>query len=157
MVQLTEVTVEEKETVEILAGADITDEDDDQYEDIDALDDAALSSDNDDLDADEDDDELADESLLDRIGALRDIIPPTARAKVYNGVYNTASWTWSAGRFIGSAAWVIATGALLVLLPVALELEKEAAMLQQEAQARGAQQQAQQLIGTPGAPALPAK
>lgn len=114
---------------------------DGQYEDLDALEDAALGS-----DSDEDlDDDLADESLLERFAALKDVVSPTARAKVYNGIATAGSWTWSTGRFIGSAAWVIATGALLVLLPVALELEKEAAMLQQEAQARGAQQQAQQV------------
>ncbi|KAJ3300201.1 mitochondrial import receptor protein [Borealophlyctis nickersoniae] len=156
MVQLTEVSAEDRPAVDPLLGDDDDDyeDDDGQYEDIDDDDDA---DDLDDADLDADYDDISDESLLDRFAALKDVVPPTTRAKIYGGVVKAGRWTWGTGKFLGSAAWVIATGALLVLLPVALELEKEAAMLQQEAQARVPAQQAQQLIGQTGSEPVAAR
>jgi import receptor subunit TOM22 len=73
----------------------------------------------------EDDEDVLDESLLERIAALQDIIPPTARAHLYNAASSTVSLTLGLGKGLGSGLWILATGALLVFLPVSLELERD--------------------------------
>ncbi|KAI9103193.1 mitochondrial import receptor subunit Tom22-domain-containing protein [Phlyctochytrium arcticum] len=113
-------------------------------------------------DDEEEEDDLVDESLLERISALVDVIPPTTRQRVVSSVKNVVRTTWTAAEWAGSAAWVVATAAMLVGLPVALELEREQFVFQQEAQMRAQQQQAQQMVqpgmgvpGVPGAPPMP--
>ncbi|KAJ3019810.1 hexokinase A [Thoreauomyces humboldtii] len=105
-------------------------------------------------DDDGDDSDLLEESLLERIQALRDVIPPATRASVARGVTSVTSGTWTAVQWVGSAAWVFATAAMLVALPVALELEREQFVFQQEAQMRAQQQQAQQMV-QPGLGGIP--
>ncbi|RKO84276.1 mitochondrial outer membrane translocase complex, subunit Tom22, partial [Blyttiomyces helicus] len=119
------------DNTEIAAIPDVSSEDEDLSED--------------DLSDDDEDDNIDEESLLDRFRALADVVPPTTRASIVSTVTQLAAWPWAVAKFAGSAAWVIATGATLVLLPVAFEMEKEVAILQQDAQARMQQQQAQQV------------
>jgi import receptor subunit TOM22 len=88
---------------------------------------------------DEDDDFLEEESVLERLAALVDIVPPTTRQKIVNTIGDTVSLSWGIGQTIGSGLWVLCTGALLILLPVGLELERDAMAIQQEYQQRGVQ------------------
>ncbi|KAJ3313488.1 hypothetical protein HDV04_001917 [Boothiomyces sp. JEL0838] len=83
---------------------------------------------------DSDDDYLEEESLLERLAALVDIIPPTTRARVSNAVSNGVSVGFGLGKLAGSGLWVLTTAALLVFLPVGLELEREQVAFQQEQQ-----------------------
>lgn len=90
-------------------------------------------------DDDEDDDDeldrfynLNDETLLDRIQALRDIISPTTRANVYqklNWIYDS---TRSTTKRLGNFAWVITTSMILVGLPMALSIEGESMLVAHE-------------------------
>lgn len=102
----------------------------------------------DDDEDEEDDDEEEEESLLERLSALVDVVPPTTRRSISRTVKNAASAAWGTAQWVGSAAWVVATAAMLVGLPVALELEREQFVFQQEAQMRAQQQQAQQVNAT---------
>ncbi|KAJ3070197.1 mitochondrial import receptor protein [Podochytrium sp. JEL0797] len=79
-----------------------------------------------------DDEEFENETLLERIAALADIIPPTTRHAVSTTVSNTVSIGFSSAQFVGKGLWVVATSALLVLMPIALEIERESFAIQQE-------------------------
>ena len=80
----------------------------------------------------EDDDDLLDEGIYDRIVALKDIIPPTTRSKLVNNWNRGKEWTWWSFQSAGSVAWWVSTSALLVGLPLALAIEDETRVVQQE-------------------------
>ncbi|KAI0036428.1 mitochondrial outer membrane translocase complex, subunit Tom22 [Vararia minispora EC-137] len=74
----------------------------------------------------------ADESFLDRLAALRDIVPPATRHNIATRAAATAAFIKRTGKFAGNVVWVLTTSALLVGLPMALSLEGEAAVMEQE-------------------------
>lgn len=89
----------------------------------------------------EDDFDL-DESLLDRIVALKDIIPPSQRSALTSGVSSVQQLIKSGLSTSGNFLWVLTSSALLLGVPAALaimaesqikEMEKELT-LQQSAQ-----------------------
>ncbi|KIJ54628.1 hypothetical protein M422DRAFT_73551 [Sphaerobolus stellatus SS14] len=88
----------------------------------------------------------AEETLVDRVAALVDIIPPTTRHSISTKVSRTASFLFTSGKVIGNIAWVIATSALVVGLPLALVLEDEAKIVQQEKEHLAQQQGAQAML-----------
>ncbi|KAI8835694.1 mitochondrial outer membrane translocase complex, subunit Tom22 [Chytriomyces cf. hyalinus JEL632] len=89
-------------------------------------------TDDENLQTDEEDDEFEQETFFERLSALVDIIPPTKRHVIYKSVSNTFSTGFAVSQFAGKGLWVIATSALLVLMPVALEIERESFAIQQE-------------------------
>jgi import receptor subunit TOM22 len=91
-------------------------------------------------------DESFDESLLERIGALVDIVNPVTRVKIAHALEDTVSVAMTAGKMVGSGLWILASATLIVLLPLQLELERERAVFDQELNQRIQQQQAQQLM-----------
>lgn len=106
----------------------------------------ARGDDEDEGDDDEYDYDYEDESLLDRILALKDMIPAAKRAAIagrFNKVYSWATWSTC---FLGKAAWVVATSALLLAFPLALEIDKEQAVLAYEAETKMQQAQQQQTL-----------
>ena len=131
MVQLSELSssqdLADPRIKEILA------ENDDDYEDIE-----------DDLQV-EDEHDVSSESLLERLSALVDIIPPVQRTKALHALADVAEWTVGAFQTLGSGIWILSTGSLLMFLPMTLELERERAIIDQEVQQRMQQQQAQQV------------
>ncbi|KAJ5491090.1 Mitochondrial import receptor subunit tom22 [Penicillium diatomitis] len=80
----------------------------------------------------EEDFEVEDESLYDRIVALKDIIPPGARRTVSNSVSSITSLTKSSLSFSGKALWVISTSAFLIGVPWALAYAEEEQYIQME-------------------------
>jgi import receptor subunit TOM22 len=88
----------------------------------------------------------ADESFVDRLAALKDIIPPTTRHNISSRLSNTASWIKRGGKLAGNIVWVVTTSALLVALPLALSLEDEAKIVAQEKEMLEQQQGAQQML-----------
>lgn len=99
------------------------------------------------------DDGPVDETLAERIAALRDIIPPGARASIsqtFTSAYGYASTglLWS-----GKALWVIGTSALLLGVPWALAYAEEQQYLEMEREMK-MQQQTSELL-TPGASTQP--
>ena len=77
-------------------------------------------------------DSPVDESLLDRIAALKDIVPPATRHSLVSKVSTTASFFKRTTKFAGNVIWVVTTSALLIGLPLALILEDEAKVVAQE-------------------------
>jgi mitochondrial import receptor subunit TOM22 len=93
-------------------------------------------------DSDYDSEFLEQESVLERLAALVDIIPPTVRQRVSNAFSSTLSLGYGTGKMVGSGLWILCTAGLLVMLPISLELERDAMAIQQEFQQRGVQQEA---------------
>lgn len=85
------------------------------------------------------------ETFFDRVAALVDIIPPTTRYSITSRASKTASAIKRAGKFTGNLVWIVTTSALLVGLPLALSLEDEAKIVQQEKEMLAQQQGAQQV------------
>ncbi|KAG6850268.1 hypothetical protein H0H93_015525 [Arthromyces matolae] len=88
----------------------------------------------------------ADESFFDRVAALVDIVPPTTRHTIASRISSTASFIKRGGKLAGNIVWVLTTSALLVALPLALSLEDEAKIVQQEKEMMEQQQGAQQML-----------
>jgi import receptor subunit TOM22 len=102
-------------------------------------------------------DASADESVYDRLSALVDIVPPTTRQALAASLAKTTALVRKTGRVVGNVVWIVTTSALLVGLPLALSLEDEAKIVQQEQEMLAQQQGAQQML-PPGAPSpQPAK
>ncbi|KAF8635994.1 hypothetical protein AX15_000156 [Amanita polypyramis BW_CC] len=87
-----------------------------------------------------------DESFLDRLAALKDIVPPTTRHSISSRISKTASWIKRSGKLAGNVVWIVTTSALLVALPLALSLEDEAKIVAQEKEMIEQQQGAQQML-----------
>ncbi|KAL1302949.1 hypothetical protein AAFC00_003268 [Neodothiora populina] len=138
MVKLEEVLDEEFNKAQVGPDAD---------EDWDTDSDSEILSD------DEDDLALADESLADRIYALKDIIPPTQRKFISNTVATTTSWVGSGLKFSGQTLWVVSTSALLLGVPWALAFAEEQQLAEMEREMK-MQQGANELL-TAGAGAQP--
>lgn len=97
----------------------------------------------------------SDESLLDRITALKDIVPPKARARIStisSSIFNATSTGVSYG---GKGIWVIATSVLLLGIPYALALGEEQQLMEEERQ-RGLMQEGAQGMMEGGGEAKPA-
>ncbi|KAJ7095960.1 mitochondrial import translocase subunit Tom22 [Mycena belliarum] len=88
----------------------------------------------------------ADESLLDRLAALVDIVPPTTRHAISERVSKSVSFFKRGGKIAGNLVWVLTTSALLVALPLALVLEDEAKIVAQEREFLEQQQGQQQML-----------
>ncbi|ORY92026.1 mitochondrial outer membrane translocase complex, subunit Tom22 [Syncephalastrum racemosum] len=115
---------------------------------FDRVDEEVLSDDGDDNYSDFSDDEFddEDESLLERIAALKDIIPLKHRNRLSSGFSSVTSWGKTGVTFVGKSAWVLTTSMLLLVLPLALEIEKEQALVAYEKEAMQQQSTAQVII-----------
>jgi import receptor subunit TOM22 len=87
----------------------------------------------------------ADESFLDRIAALVDIVPPSTRHALSSKLSKATSFVKRSGKIVGNVVWIVTTSALLVGLPLALSLEDEAKIVAQEKEMLAQQQGAQQV------------
>lgn len=80
----------------------------------------------------EDDFDPSSETLADRIAALKDMVPPETRTSVAKAADRVTAFTKWAANGTGTLAWWVTTSALLVGLPLALAIEDEARITQQE-------------------------
>ncbi|RMJ02291.1 hypothetical protein CDV36_015439 [Fusarium kuroshium] len=110
MVTLTEV--EDEHFQHAQAGPDIEDDDED-YTDTDS----EISNDS--------DYDPSEETLAERLYALRDIVPPTTRSWFSNKANAISSATWSVLSFSGKTAWVVTTSALFFGVPFALSFAED--------------------------------
>ncbi|KAG0681703.1 hypothetical protein C6P42_003882 [Pichia californica] len=115
-------------------------EDDEEDEDED---------DEDDSDYDDDDFDPADETVFERIEALKDIFSPKQREFFSNSVSNIVSGSKYLTLNFGSALWYIATTSMLVGVPLAVAILNETQLTELEKELNGAG------LGVP-APAAPA-
>lgn len=87
----------------------------------------------------------ADETIYDRLAALKDMVPPETRlvwGEGYRAARAWAAWSFDAA---GNVAWWVSTSAILVGLPLALAIEDETRLVQQEREMQ-MQQQGQQQV-----------
>ncbi|SOV06444.1 related to TOM22 - mitochondrial outer membrane import receptor complex subunit [Ustilago sp. UG-2017a] len=94
---------------------------------------------------------LKQETLWERISALRDIIPPSTRRSIASTFNTTTSYAFTGSLLAGKLVWVVTTSALLVGLPFALAVEDESRIAAQEKEIMAQQQGAQHMM----APATP--
>ncbi|KAK5167801.1 mitochondrial import receptor subunit Tom22 [Saxophila tyrrhenica] len=94
-------------------------------------------------DVDVDDD--LDETLLDRLAALKDIVPPTYRKQLSNVTSTGYSWAAKAMNMSGKTLWVVSTSALLLGVPWALAFSEEQQVQEMEREMR-MQQNANELL-----------
>ncbi|KZT60093.1 mitochondrial import translocase, subunit Tom22 [Calocera cornea HHB12733] len=85
------------------------------------------------------------ETLQERIAALVDIVPPSTRQAILQRIQMAASYVRKGGKMAGGVVWVVTTSALLIGLPLALSLEDEAKIVNQEREVLAQQQGAQML------------
>jgi import receptor subunit TOM22 len=84
-----------------------------------------------------DDEEMPEEeTLADRIYALRDIIPPTTRSYISGKFETTTDWVKSGLLFSGKSLWVISTSALFLGVPWALAFAEEQQVVEMEKEMR---------------------
>lgn len=86
------------------------------------------------------DDDFANETVMERIVALKDIIPPAQRLLVSDS-FNLLSSTLSGGALsVGSLLWMVGTSALLLATPIAMLIIGEQQLMEMEAQFKGQQE-----------------
>ncbi|KPI35138.1 Mitochondrial import receptor subunit tom22 [Cyphellophora attinorum] len=95
------------------------------------------------------DDDL-DESLYDRLAALKDIVPPQQRASLSKFASNTSSAVSTGISYGGKGLWVIISSVLLLGIPYALALSEEQALMEAERQQSMMQDGAQGLMAAGG-------
>lgn len=77
-----------------------------------------------------------DESLVDRISALKDVIPPTYRKNLANFAGTGYDWASRAMALGGKTLWVVSTSALLLGVPWALAFSEEQQVQEMEREMR---------------------
>lgn len=107
------------------------------------------ASDSDNISLASDDDDLTSETLLDRLIALQDMLPPTQRRFLTNTANTVTSWAKTGALFSGKALWVVSTSLLLLGVPWALAYAEEQQMIEMEREMQ-MQQQANQMLTQPG-------
>src|SRR5437764_4755786 len=73
-----------------------------------------------------------DESFVERITALKDIIPPRQRAAISSTFKSTYGWLSSGLLLGGKTLWVLSTSALLLGVPYALAFTEEQQVMEME-------------------------
>lgn len=119
MVQLVEV--EDEHFQQRQAGAD---EDEGDYTDTDS----EISN--------ESDYDPSHETLAERLYALRDIVPPTARGWIWGKVQTTQRIVKTVALFAGRSLWTVSVSALLIGVPWALAWAEEQNMIAMEQEVR---------------------
>lgn len=93
---------------------------------------------------------VADETLYERLTALKDMIPASTRRSLSSKYETVTSWTKSGLLFGGKTLWVVSTSALLLGVPWALAYSEEQMIVEQE-RAEMMNQRAQNEFMAPGA------
>ncbi|RKP09325.1 mitochondrial outer membrane translocase complex, subunit Tom22, partial [Thamnocephalis sphaerospora] len=125
-------------------------EDDDEEEEAAARARNAEADDVDDLEEDWSDDDLEDETFLERVAALKEIVPLETRDFMSRQADRFISTVWQIKSMAGSLAWVISTSALMIGVPLVFEIERENMFVQYEKEMNLQQQSMQPMA--PGAP-----
>ena len=77
-------------------------------------------------DDDQDDqDDIANETLWQRLVHLQDALPADRREQWKKSALQVGGHAWTATKFMGNVAWVLTTSAMLVVLPLMYEMDKE--------------------------------
>lgn len=88
------------------------------------------------ISTDDEDDLDLNETLLDRLVALRDIIPPSTRSYISDKVGTTSSWISSGLTLSGKTLWVVGTSVLFLGVPYAVAFADEQQVMEMEKEMR---------------------
>ena len=94
----------------------------------------------------DEEEEFKQETVLERLAALVDVVPPMTRYHIKSSVRGVLRTTGNIVSVGGTCLWVLVTAAMVLFVPVALEIEREGFVIQQETQQRMQQQQAKQVL-----------
>ncbi|OLY83253.1 Mitochondrial import receptor subunit tom22 [Smittium mucronatum] len=94
-----------------------------------------------DLESDMDSEPDLDETMMERLAALVDIVPASTRARISSNAMAAVGMGAAAFGLAGKVAWFLSTAALLIVFPLALESDKEQVMVQYEKEQQMLQQQ----------------
>ena len=76
------------------------------------------------------------ESISAAAGKVRDsIVPDTLRYRIKNATKKLISYGGTGLQYAGKAAWVVSTAALVLVLPLAMEVDREQALIDMEQEA----------------------
>ncbi|KAL8783583.1 MAG: hypothetical protein Q9213_004512 [Squamulea squamosa] len=98
------------------------------------------------------------ETALDRIYALKDIIPPSTRRSIATTSANVFSALKSSALFSGKSLYVLSTGGLMVLVPYMMAMIEEQQIVEMEREQKAREMGSEimspgaQAGGLPGAP-----
>lgn len=92
------------------------------------------SDEEDDVEEDDDDDFDIDETIYERVVALKDIVPPQHRVLAGKAVDSLYNWAVSGCTFGGKAVYIITTSSLLLGVPLALSIMSEQQLNEMEAE-----------------------
>ncbi|KAI9596848.1 mitochondrial import receptor subunit Tom22-domain-containing protein [Syncephalis fuscata] len=106
-----------------------------------------------DIEDEDDEDDYLDETFIERVAALKEIIPLSTRNFVSRQTDLAVSACWQVKSFVGTLSWIITTSALMIGVPLVLELEREQQYVQYEKEMQLQQQGLQPQI--PGQPLAP--
>ena len=76
------------------------------------------------------------ESVLDRISALADIIPPQKRLQLTKAANNASEWGWWGFSGLCKISWLVSVSALLVGIPYAVAVQEDQELALMEKQQR---------------------
>eukprot|EP00700_Malawimonas_jakobiformis_P001321 EC721066.1.p1 GENE.EC721066.1~~EC721066.1.p1 ORF type:complete len:122 (+),score=14.02 EC721066.1:41-406(+) len=93
------------------------------------------------------------ETISSTAGKIRDtIIPDSVRYRVKNATKKIISYGGTGVQYAGKAAWVLSTAALVLVLPLAMEVDREQALVDMEQEAMRQQGGAPAGYGLPSMP-----
>ncbi|KAJ2492432.1 mitochondrial import receptor subunit Tom22 [Coemansia sp. RSA 2050] len=98
---------------------------------------ASLSDKEEESDSDFEEDDDFEETFLERVQALKDIIPIEKRRAISSAFSNISYWGTFGIHLAGKLGWVFTTSALLVVFPLALETDRDKMMQQWESEQAG--------------------
>ncbi|KAL0640009.1 mitochondrial import receptor subunit Tom22 [Maublancomyces gigas] len=114
--------VEDEHFTDVKPGANFTDDaDDDDYTDTDS-----------EISDEEEADEDLEESLFDRIVALKDMIPLKQRTYFSNGISRSYRWISRGLSFSGQSLWIVTTSVMVLGVPYAVALQGDQQMAEME-------------------------
>lgn len=99
---------------------------DDEYSDVES------SSSDEEAEDDLDDYDLANETIAERIIALKDAIPPSYRYRIASVSSTVSSFVSSGASFAGKGLWILTTSSLLLGVPLALSIIGEQQLIEME-------------------------
>lgn len=79
-------------------------------------------------------DSIAKETIVDRLFALTDAIPPKIKYTISRTLGNMNRGVSNVAGYVKGALWVLATISIVTVLPVTLDLEREQMLVQEDMQ-----------------------
>ncbi|KAB8659303.1 hypothetical protein FH972_026192 [Carpinus fangiana] len=86
-------------------------------------------------------DEAEDETLFERISALKDVVPPAQRRQLQSVAGTTSEWGWWGISNIARLSWVVGVSAILLAIPFAVGSSEDAQIAMEEKQMQMQQSQ----------------